>query len=163
MLTHAPPGYDCIFCHIIHNGKQVVSKWESNPGFIRSASDIIFQTDDVSAFVSLSRWPKNPVDVLVVPNQHFENLYDLPLSLARPLHEMTRGIALALKAVYRCDGISTRQHNEPAGDQDVWHYHVHVTPRFENDAFYQSSKIPFPESERLMEAGQLRAYFANAA
>lgn len=46
--------------------------------------------------------------------------------------------ALALKAALSCDGISTRQQNEPAGDQDVWHYHVHVFPRYADDGLYGS-------------------------
>jgi diadenosine tetraphosphate (Ap4A) HIT family hydrolase len=41
-----------------------------------------------------------------------------------------------MKDAYRCDGVSTRQHNEPAGDQDVWHLHVHVLPRHQGDQLY---------------------------
>jgi len=67
-------------------------------------------------------------------------------------------MALALKGVYNCEGVSTRQHNEPAGDQDIWHYHVHITPRFTQDRFYQSEKVANPESERLEQARRLRAY-----
>jgi len=111
-----------------------------------------------TAFLALGRWPKNPVDVLVIPNEHFENLYDLPANYAQPLHWLTRAIALALKDIYHCDGISTRQHNEEAGDQDVWHYHVHVTPRFAQDCFYKAKKVDFPEAERLKQAQVLRNY-----
>jgi diadenosine tetraphosphate (Ap4A) HIT family hydrolase len=46
-----------------------------------------------------------------------------------------RDTALALKTAFDCPGVSTRQHNEPAGNQDVWHLHVHVFPRFESDGF----------------------------
>jgi histidine triad (HIT) family protein len=77
------------------------------------------------------------------------------------LHRIARAVALTLKAVYDCDGISTRQHNEPAGGQDVWHYHVHVTPRFMDDDFYKSKGIEFPEELRLQEANRLRKYMAE--
>jgi len=43
-----------------------------------------------------------------------------------------------MRRSYGCAGISTRQHNEPAGDQSVWHYHVHVSPRFPADNLYRS-------------------------
>lgn len=43
-----------------------------------------------------------------------------------------------MKASYSCDGISTRQHNEPAGNQDVWHYHQHIFPRYINDKLYEN-------------------------
>ena len=73
---------------------------------------------------------------LIIPNQHFENIYDLPASLAGEIHRVARDIALALKATYACDGVSTRQHNELAGNQHVWHYHLHVFPRYGNDNLY---------------------------
>jgi len=122
---------------------------------------VLCQTLSVTAFLALGRWPNNPVDVLVVPNRHVENLYDFPASLAPDVHWMTRAIALALKSVFSCDGISTRQHNEPAGNQDVWHYHVHVTPRFTGDGFYKSRKVSFPEAERLDAVRRLRKYLTK--
>lgn len=150
--SHAPPDFICPFCRIVlEAGKALTS---------HQTSDVIYQAHLGTAFLSFGRWPNNPVDVLVVPNQHFENIYDLPILYAAPLHEITRAVALALKGVYQCDGISTRQHNEPAGNQDAWHYHVHITPRFNQDNFYKSSKIAFPEDERLSEAAHLRAYIA---
>ncbi len=36
-----------------------------------------------------------------------------------------------------CSGTSIRQHNEPSGDQDVWHLHVHVFPRHDTDDLYR--------------------------
>ena len=122
------------------------------------SSDVVYASDSVTAFLALGRWPDNPVDVLVVPNEHFENIYNLPVEYVTDIHKVIRAIALSMKVVYQCDGISTRQHNEPAGDQDVWHYHVHVTPRYKNDNFYCSEKILFPENERLEHAEKLRDF-----
>lgn len=147
MYNHQPHSYDCPFCRIISQVKNTLE-----------ATEVMYQAETVTAFLSLSRWEKNPLDVLVVPNLHTENLYDLPLDLVPALHQATRAVALTLKAVTRCDGISTRQHNEPAGDQDVWHYHVHITPRFAGDRFYENRWIEFPETERLAEAKVLRDY-----
>jgi histidine triad (HIT) family protein len=149
MFTHEPDGYVCPFCRIIRLTND------------SALSDIVCQTKAITAFLGLDRWAYNPVDVLVVPNEHYENLYSLPFSVVPDLHRATRTVALALKAVYQCDGISTRQHNEPAGDQDVWHYHVHVTPRFTDDVFYRSKKVEFPEEQRLHEASRLQRYIAE--
>ncbi len=151
MYNHAPPGYACPFCQIIGKTRQVEDAAQE--------SEVIYRSSMVTAFLAIHRRPKNPVNVLVVPNAHFENIYDLPLDYARPIHQLIRAMALSLKVVYRCDGISTRQHNEPAGNQDVWHYHVHVTPRFANDEFYKSHWVDFPEVERLDNAHRLRTYF----
>ena len=64
------------------------------------------------------------------------------------LLEATIHTALAMKAVFQCDGVSTRQHNEPAGYQDVWHFHVHVFPRFHGDSLYTSEKMEYTDEER---------------
>jgi histidine triad (HIT) family protein len=63
-----------------------------------------------------------------------------------------------MKEVYRCDGVSTRQHNEPAGDQDVWHLHVHVFPRYEGDQLYlrHLDAAYVPAAGRTPYAEQLR-------
>ena len=152
MYNHEPPGYVCPFCEIVRKAKQ-------DPLLIQP-SGVIYYSELVTAFLAIHRRPKNPVNVLVVPNSHFENIYDLPLDYARPIHQLARAIAISLKMVYACDGVSTRQHNEPAGNQDVWHYHLHVTPRFPNDEFYKSHWIEFPWNERLEHALRLRKYVA---
>jgi histidine triad (HIT) family protein len=72
----------------------------------------------------------------VIPRRHHENLYDLPDDVGHEIWDLTRRVAVAMKKVYQCDGVSTRQHNEPAGDQDVWHLHVHVFPRYQGDQLY---------------------------
>jgi len=43
-----------------------------------------------------------------------------------------------MKAAYRCDGVTVWQSNEPAGTQTVWHYHVHVSPRFAGDGYFRN-------------------------
>ena len=148
MHNHEPKRYKCPFCQIIEGAHDSMED-----------SDVIYQDADVTAFLSKSRWEKNPFDVLIVPNRHIENLYDLPDELAPALQKATREVAIVLKDLTRCKGVSTRQHNEPAGDQDVWHYHIHVTPRYEGDRFYEDQKIPFPESERMAVAERLRECF----
>jgi histidine triad (HIT) family protein len=72
-------------------------------------------------------------------------------------------VALAFKAVYDCDGVSTRQHNEPGGTQDVWHYHVHVFPRYTGDSLYltQNQRRFVTPEERRPYAERLRAYLAS--
>jgi histidine triad (HIT) family protein len=111
--------------------------------------------------VSSHQWPNNHGNVLVIPNEHFENIYDLPAGYAADLHRVTRQVALAMKATYSCDGVSTRQHNEPAGNQDVWHYHLHVTPRYEGDQFYSTRPEPMAVSDRAPHVKRLREYLVR--
>jgi histidine triad (HIT) family protein len=62
----------------------------------------------------------------VVPVAHYENLYVLPAKAGHAVHDLVREVTVAIRHSYGCDGVLTRQHNEPAGNQDAWHYHVHV-------------------------------------
>jgi histidine triad (HIT) family protein len=97
---------------------------------------VVERTDRTLTYVSPKWWPNNPGNLLVIPQAHHENLFSLPDELGEPLQRAVRRAALALKDAYGCDGVSTRQHNEPAGNQDVWHYHVHVFPRYVGDGLY---------------------------
>jgi histidine triad (HIT) family protein len=102
--------------------------------------------------------------VLVVPIRHYENLYGLPADAGHAVHDLVREVAIAMRHTYGCDGVSTRQHNEPAGNQEVWHFHVHVFPRYPADRLYMSA--PDPEyvtaDQRGLYAERLRGYFDAA-
>ncbi len=69
-------------------------------------------------------------------------------------------VAAAIRETYGCHGISMRQHNEPAGNQDVWHFHVHVFPRYEDDDLYRNLlRVRWTtKKERAPYAERLRAY-----
>lgn len=75
-----------------------------------------------------------------------------------------REAAIAIRQTYDCRGVSTRQHNEPAGNQDAWHYHVHVFPRYPNDQLYASAPLPgfVAAEQRRPYADRLRSYFDSA-
>ena len=103
------------------------------------------------------KYPNNRAHVLIVPNKHFENIYDLPQGLSSKVHALSRDVALAMKSKYPCDGILVRQHNEPAGDQHIWHYHLQVIPRYQNDNFYHTQKVQFEVGERAEYAQKLRS------
>lgn len=101
--------------------------------------------------------------MLVVPNQHIENLYDVPEEIIVKVYVFAKKVALALRETNKCDGTSIRQHNEPAGNQDVWHFHVHVMPRYTNDRLYQldDQKSWTTPEERKPYADKLRDYFLD--
>lgn len=146
MISHAPEGYDCPFCRLAGGGATSRSDQD----------DVVYRDGHVTAFIAASWWPNNPGHVLVIPNAHYENVYELPPALGTPIQRAVRDIALAMKATYGCDGVSTRQHNEPHGNQDVWHYHVHVFPRFAGDGLYGSRRRDTTPEERQAWAIRLR-------
>ena len=151
MISHAPAGYLCPFCRNIRAGTG------ENP------LEIIYRDADVFVKVNPKWRPNNPGSVLVVPVRHYENIFDLPVELGVPLQQAARAAALAMKSALGCHGVSTGQHNEPAGNQDVWHYHVHVVPRWDGDDFHRHDGTLAPAEDVRRRADQLRAAWAPAS
>jgi histidine triad (HIT) family protein len=125
--SHEPTRYDCPFCAIVRG--------RDDPP-LTVQDDVVDRSDATTAWIGSRWWQNNPGNVIVVPNEHVENLYVVTARQAAEIHETARRIALAMKAAYRCDGASTRQHNEPGGNQEIWHYHLHVFPRYVGDGLY---------------------------
>lgn len=150
MFNHAPADYVCPFCIAlagIEDGRTLTRP-----------SDFVYRDNVVAAWISCHWWAKNPGHVLVVPVRHIENIYDMPRDLGAAVFDLSQRIAVAMKHAYNCDGVSTRQHNEPAGHQDVWHFHQHVFPRWTGDQLYKSDpgKTVVPPEQRAAYAEKLR-------
>lgn len=154
MFNHEPDGYDCPFCTLVAGGEDQV----------RSQRDVIRHDEDALALISARWWPNNKGHVLVVPTAHHENLYDLPARYGHAVHDLVQRMAIAIRSTYGCAGVSTRQHNEPAGNQDGWHYHVHVFPRYDGDNLYGSTPPQgfVSREERWPYVERLRDYLENA-
>ncbi|MFZ2200060.1 MAG: HIT family protein [Microgenomates group bacterium] len=128
MHTHAPKDYICPICL----GVQGVVSDKT----LLLPQDIIYKDNFCTAFIN-SFWIKNnPGHVIVVPNDHHENIYDLPDDLGAHIFSISKKIAITMKEIYKCDGITTLQNNEPAGGQHAFHYHLHIFPRYKHDDLY---------------------------
>lgn len=154
MNSHAPPGYPCPFCAIVRG--------EERDDVATKQEDVVLRTSEVTAFISSHQWPNNLGHVLVIPNAHIENIYTLPDHLAISLQSTVRSIAIALKTAFNCPGTSTRQHNEPAGGQDVWHYHMHVFPRYPSDDLYGTKRQSTIPEQRKEQAVAIRRAIAQS-
>ncbi len=152
MHSHAPSGYQCPFCRLVRGDADELN----SPRFV------VYEDDVTLAFVAPKWWPNNPGHVLVIPKAHHENIYAMPDTLLSHVYTVSKRMAVAMREAYRCEGTSTRQHNEPGGGQDVWHFHVHVFPRYLGDKLYTnngSSRWVTPD-ERIVYVDKLRDYFA---
>ena len=154
-MQHQPPGYRCPFC-------RVAAGEDLRDDFTKQA-DVVLRDGAVTAFVAFAWWPANAGHVLVVPNEHHENVHTIPDQVLAAVQVAGKRVALALKAAYGCDGTSFRQHNEPAGGQDVWHYHLHVFPRYRDDHLYLRTRerCDTTPTERAPYAKKLRRYLAQ--
>ncbi len=83
-------------------------------------------TEDAQVIVFLSK-ENHP---LVVPKRHIPNIYALDATTGAYIMRAAIQIARAVKAGLQCEGVYLTQANEPAAGQDVFHFHLHVYPRW---------------------------------
>jgi histidine triad (HIT) family protein len=153
MFNHEPKDYICPFCLVVQGIE--------NEHVLTKQDDIIYKDEYVTAFIGAGCWRNNKGNVIIIPNLHFENIYDLPFEFSHKIHDFEKKVAIAFKEVYQCDGVSSRQHNEPCGNQDVWHYHLHVFPRYKDDNLYKTGRELCSPEERFAYAEKLRRYFKD--
>jgi len=132
---------NCVFCRIA-KGELPASK--------------VYEDDSTIAFMDLQS--VNPGHMLVVVKPHRANIYELDDELAGAAMRTAAKMARAAKKAYGCEGVTLFQANEPAGAQTVFHFHIHVLPRWEGDGMALAWPAKNPTREALEEmAAKLRA------
>ena len=79
MYNHAPEGYVCPFCSI--------AEGIENEHRRTKQSDIVYRDEFITAFMNVASWGINKGNVIIIPNRHFENLYDLPADYSSKIRE----------------------------------------------------------------------------
>ncbi len=110
---------DCIFCKIIR--RQI-------PGYV------IDENEDVIVFMSLENHP------LIVTKKHITDIYTLDEKLGSEIIKESIKISKAVKKGLGCNGIYITQANEPAGGQDVFHYHMHIYPKWDDKRQWETDE-----------------------
>lgn len=150
-FSYEPVDYICPFCTIVDRPTSV--------GIWRG--DVIYRDDIVTALMSLHWWQEDHGNALVIPNDHHENLLAIPDDALEAVHRTSKLLAQAMFETYACDGITIRQNNGPAGNQDVWHYHLHVAPRYSGDDYPVVPLRRTTPDERQPFATKLRHWFTD--
>lgn len=123
---------NCIFCKIA-NGEIPSRTIEENDMFK----------------VVLDVGPATKGHALILPKDHYTNLYDLPEDVAAEVYKMAKKIALRMKEKLGCDGVNIVQNNEEAAGQTVFHFHMHVIPRYKEDGQAIGWRPGQPTAEEL--------------
>ena len=155
MFNHAPHNYICPIC-------LAVSGVENDKTMMKQA-DIFYRDEVVMAAVNSKFVGNNPGHVIIVPLEHFENLYEIPDEVLHRIVSVSKKVAVALKEVRSCLAINVLQNNEPAAGQHAFHYHMHLFPRFENDQLFSNmdnSRVAEP-AERDQYSEPLKDYFKS--
>ncbi|MBO6917584.1 MAG: HIT domain-containing protein [Rhizobiaceae bacterium] len=87
----------------------------------------VYEDDDVLAFMDVM--PHADGHCLVIPKEAAVGIYDASAEALSATILVTQKLANACKTAFNADGVTIRQHNDPAGGQEVFHLHFHVVPR----------------------------------
>ena len=98
-------------------------------GEIPSAT--LYEDDDFRVILDLG--PASRGHALILPKEHYRNLYDLDDELAAKVMVLAKKMINRLKEVLGCDGYNIVQNNEEVAGQTVFHFHMHLIPRYEGD------------------------------
>lgn len=118
-------------------------------------ADIIYEDEFTFSFLDIK--PVNQGHALVVPKAHFVNVFDGDPEILGRMMQTAQKVARALREVTGCDGVNITMNNEHAAGQEVFHAHLHIIPRFQDDgAFGGVRHLPYEEETAKKLTASLR-------
>jgi histidine triad (HIT) family protein len=129
---------NCVFCKIV--AKQI-------------PASMVYEDESALAFMDLGQ--VNPGHVLVAAKAHAENVYELDEAQAAAVFRAAAKVARAVRDAFGPQGLSIYQANGSAAGQTVFHFHMHLVPRHENDGMNLTWPVKNPPREAL-EANALK-------
>lgn len=114
---------NCIFC------KLAKGEMETNT---------LYEDQDFRVIFDLS--PATEGHVLVIPKEHYANVFELPEELAGKAYILAKKLAKVLKEITGCNGVNILQNNGEAAGQTVFHFHMHVIPRYSEEIITWSQR-----------------------
>lgn len=93
-------------------------------------SKIIYEDDQVIAFLDISQ--ATPGHSLVVTKKEYRNIFELPEEVASHIFKVVVKIAKAINFSLKPKGLNILNNNEETAGQTVFHYHIHLIPRYDD-------------------------------
>ena len=135
---------NCIFCKIANGEIPAATLYE-----------------DENFRVILDLGPASKGHALILPKSHAANIYELSDEMAAKAMILAKKMATAMTAALKCDGFNIVQNNGECAGQTVFHFHMHLIPRYVNDG----QKILWTPGESTPEemiAATERGIFVNS-
>lgn len=107
---------NCIFCKIA-NGE--------------IPSRTLYEDEDFRVILDLG--PASKGHALILPKEHYANLYELPDKTAGEVMKLARKMAVQMTERLGCEGFNLVQNNGELAGQTVFHFHMHLIPRYQDD------------------------------
>ena len=130
---------ECVFCKIVKG---------------EIPSDKVYEDDNFFAFLDIN--PNNPGHSLIIPKNHYENIYNLSDEILKNIAPLIKKIAIAVKNGVNADGINIIMNNDGAAGQVVPHAHFHIIPRFADDGYKHWPGKSFPKEENAKMAEKIK-------
>ena len=129
---------DCIFCKIAN-------------GEIPSAT--LYEDEDFRVILDLG--PASKGHALILPKMHAANIYEMPEELVGKAFMMAKKMAGILTEGLKCDGFNILQNNGETAGQTVFHFHIHLIPRYQGDQVkvkvaWEQGKLTDEDKEEIL-------------
>ncbi len=123
---------NCIFCKLANH------VFDTN---------IIYEDDDFT--VILDAGPATRGHALILPKEHYADLYEMPDELLAKAAVLAKKLVVALTPRLHVDGYNIVQNNGETAGQTVFHFHIHLIPRYKDDGQVIGWKPGKPTDEEL--------------
>jgi histidine triad (HIT) family protein len=131
---------DCIFCKILAG---------------ELPAEVVQEDEHTLAFMDINPWTRG--HALVIPREHSRNLYEIGDGPLAHTGSAAKRLALTMRERLDCDGVNLVNSCEPAAWQTVFHFHMHVIPRYHDDPLrLPAYPRPAAEGELATVAAELR-------
>lgn len=106
---------NCIFCKIASG---------------EIPSNTIYEDDEFRVILDLA--PASKGHALILPKEHYADIYEIDAELAGRAMKLAKKLAMHMTNVLNCDGFNLLQNNHEVAGQTVFHFHMHLIPRYRN-------------------------------
>ena len=107
---------NCVFCKIISG---------------EFSSYTLYEDDDFKVIFDIN--PATYGHALLITKNHYKNLFELDDTVASKALVIAKKVATVLANELQCDGFNLLQNNEEIAGQTIFHFHIHLIPRYKND------------------------------
>jgi histidine triad (HIT) family protein len=126
---------ECVFCAILRGA---------------ASAEALIETD--LAFAFMNAYPAALGHALVIPKRHAADIWDLTPEDGIAVWSLTQRVAHAARDAFAPDGLNLFQANRTAGWQSVFHFHIHVVPRWADDPLVPNWQEPQGDRQDIPDA-----------
>lgn len=125
---------NCIFCKIIAG---------------EIPSHVLYEDEKFKVILDVG--PATKGHALILPKDHYANLYELPEDMAGEAIKLAKKMMIRMTDKLHCDGFNIIQNNGTVAGQTVFHFHMHLIPRYKNDGEILKYIAGEPDKRELEE------------